>query len=136
MFMRRLYSVLAASAIFVLSSCGSHGPENGMTLPAPGNVKGTVTGENSVMFTWDRVEAALQYQASLADAVDTSDVVNPVIVDAASVSFDGLEQGRSYICRVRAINGMEYSGFALSEALPLPSAASGTEPEMPEAGAE
>lgn len=119
--MRRSAHLLFYIFFFLfLTGCQEHGPESGMVLSVPGNFAGTVSGETSLTFSWDPVEGASQYYASLTNAYDETSVGDPVFVTESSVTFEGLEKGFSYVCRVRAIGGMEYSEFLVSDAVYLP----------------
>ena len=116
---KRLIIMLLAGAVLV-SACKQHEPENGMTLPEPGNLTGTVMDETSILFSWEPVEGALQYSVALLDAYDGSEVSEPSFITESEALFEGLEQGFSYFCKVRAIKEFEYSAFVTSDVVYIP----------------
>ena len=116
---KRLIIILLAGVVLV-SACKQHEPENGMTLPEPGNLTGTVMDETSILFSWEPVEGALQYSVTLLDAYDGSEVFEPSFITESEALFEGLEQGFSYFCKVRAIKEFEYSAFVTSDVVYIP----------------
>ncbi len=111
--MKRFF-VIPAACILAMTACQEHEPETGMVMPAPQNIRCTGNTENSLAFSWDKVEGAEQYAARLVTTED-GESVELKYETSESVIFSGLEPGASYTCMVRAIAGMDYSPFASSE---------------------
>ena len=111
--MKRFFVILSAG-ILAMTACQEHEPETGMVMPAPQNIRCTGNTENSLAFSWDKVEGAEQYAARLVTTED-GESVELKYETSESVIFSGLESGVSYTCMVRAIAGMDYSPFASSE---------------------
>ena len=111
--MKRFF-VIPAACILAMTACQEHEPETGMVMPAPQNIRCTGNTENSLAFSWDKVEGAEQYAARLVTTED-GESVELKYETSESVIFSGLEPGVSYTCMVRAIAGMDYSPFASSE---------------------
>ena len=111
--MKRFFVILSAG-ILAMTACQEHEPETGMVMSAPENIRCTGNTENSLAFSWDKVEGAEQYAARLVTTED-GESVELKYETSESVIFSGLESGVSYTCMVRAIAGMDYSPFASSE---------------------
>ena len=111
--MKRFFVILSAG-ILAMTACQEHEPETGMVMSAPENIRCTGNTENSLAFSWDKVEGAEQYAARLVTTED-GESVELKYETSESVIFSGLEPGVSYTCMVRAIAGMDYSPFASSE---------------------
>ena len=111
--MKRFFVILSAG-ILAMTACQEHEPETGMVMPAPQNIRCTGNTENSLAFSWDKVEGAEQYATRLVTTED-GESVELKYETSESVIFSGLESGVSYTCMVRAIAGMDYSPFASSE---------------------
>ena len=111
--MKRFFVILA-SGILAMTACQEHEPETGMVMSAPENIRCTGNTENSLAFSWDKVEGAEQYAVRLVTTED-GESVELKYETSESVIFSGLESGVSYTCMVRAIAGMDYSPFASSE---------------------
>ncbi len=111
--MKRFFVILSAG-ILAMTACQEHEPETGMGMSAPENIRCTGNTENSLAFSWDKVEGAEQYAARLVTTED-GESVELKYETSESVIFSGLESGVSYTCMVRAIAGMDYSPFASSE---------------------
>ena len=111
--MKRFF-VIPAACILAMTACQEHEPETGMVMPAPQNIRCTGNTENSLAFSWDKVEGAEQYAARLVTTED-GESVELKYETSESVIFSGLEPGVSYTCMVRAIAEMDYSPFASSE---------------------
>ena len=95
---------LLFSAFFVLGAAfagcsDDEKPVDPVALAAPVLAEDAVT-QVSVAVTWDAVENAASYACTLDGAAGT-------IVTQPSVRFDGLEPGRSYTVKVKAVAGQE-----------------------------
>ena len=93
---------LLFSAFFVLGAvmagCSDdEKPVDPVALPAPVLAEDAVT-QVSVAVTWDAVENAASYACTLDGGAETT-------VTQPSVRFDGLEPGRSYTVKVKAVAG-------------------------------
>lgn len=129
-------SVLAAAAVClsVLSAavgCRKIEPETNMVLPVPEGLVLSLYDGTSLLLTWEPVEGADHYTVILADASTGNTVTSIDSVTETLAQFEYLSAG-SYFCRVRAVNGYDYSDFAVSETVDVPDA---TEPQ-PAAGTD
>ena len=110
---KETFFILSSIAVLA-TACQEHEPENGMVMPAPQNIVCT-NSSGTLTFSWDEVEGAEQYAARLVTA-DDDGLVELQYVTSATVTFsEDLESGVSYVCKVRAMAGMEYSEFVSSE---------------------
>ena len=117
--------ILLAGAALLLSACQEHAPQTGLVMPAPENIRCTANAGNSLTLVWDEVSGAEQYTARLVTAEDDQTVEIKYVTEP-SVTFSELDGGVSYICKVRAFSGNEYSEFSSSEPV---TAEGGTSPE-------
>lgn len=126
--------MVAAFAFF--SACKDPGPSDLMTLPAPTDLvlvyQEDETAGACLLFSWSPVEGASHYYVSLDNAESGSRVAEVESVTETGVLFQGVEGGVTYLCRVRAVNGYEYSGFAVSDNVFVPAPPEPEEPEEPE----
>ena len=95
---------LLFSAFFVLGAAfagcsDDEKPVDPVALAAPVLAEDAVT-QVSVAVTWDAVENAASYACTLDGGAETT-------VTQPSVRFDGLEPGRSYTVKVKAVAGQE-----------------------------
>ncbi len=129
-----LPALVAAFAFF--SACKDPGPSDLMTLPAPTDLvlvyQEDETAGACLLFSWSPVEGASHYYVSLDNAESGSRVAEVESVTETGVLFQGVEGGVTYLCRVRAVNGYEYSGFAVSDNVFVPAPPEPEEPEEPE----
>lgn len=129
-----LKTVFSLSFAALVLSCQDPGPSSGMTLPAPSGTELVLQGENSLLFTWEPVVGAGHYYVSLEDAEDGSKVAAAESVTETGVLFEGVGQGVTYYCRIRAVSadGYAYSDFVTSNTVTVPAAEpesdTGTEP--------
>lgn len=128
-----LKTVFSLSFAALVLSCQDPGPSSGMTLPAPSGTELVLQGENSLLFTWEPVVGAGHYYVSLEDAEDGSKVAAAESVTETGVLFEGVGQGVTYYCRIRAVSadGYAYSDFVTSNTVTVPAAEPepDTEPE-------
>ena len=131
--------IIISAVLSVLVSahgCKDPGPSDMMTLPVPADLVLTYQEDEEfgacLLFTWSPVEEADHYYVSLNDAADSSKVAEVESVAESGVLFQGVEGGLTYFCRVRAVNGYEYSDFASSETAFVPAPPEPEEPETPE----
>ena len=126
---------MVASFAF-LSACKDPGPSDLMTLPAPTDLalvyQEDETAGACLLFSWSPVDGASHYYVSLDNAESGSRVAEVESVTETGVLFQGVEGGVTYLCRVRAVNGYEYSGFAVSDNVFVPAPPELEEPEEPE----
>lgn len=129
-----LPALVAAFAFF--SACKDPGPSDLMTLPAPTDLvlvyQEDETAGACLLFSWSPVDGASHYYVSLDNAESGSRVAEVESVTETGVLFQGVEGGVTYLCRVRAVNGYEYSGFAVSDNVFVPAPPEPEEPEEPE----
>lgn len=95
---------LLFSAFFVLGAAfagcsDDEKPVDPVALAIPVLAEDAVT-QVSVAVTWDAVENAVSYACTLDGGAETT-------VTQPSVRFDGLEPGRSYTVKVKAVAGQE-----------------------------
>lgn len=95
---------LLFSAFFVLGAAfagcsDDEKPVDPVALAAPVLAEDAVT-QVSVAVVWDAVENAVSYACTLDGGAETT-------VTLPSVRFDGLEPGRSYTVKVKAVAGQE-----------------------------
>ena len=126
---------MVASFAF-LSACKDPGPSDLMTLPAPTDLvlvyQEDETAGACLLFSWSPVDGASHYYVSLDNAESGSRVAEVESVTETGVLFQGVEGGVTYLCRVRAVNGYEYSGFAVSDNVFVPAPPEPEEPEDPD----
>lgn len=124
------------AAFAFISACKDPGPSDLMTLPAPTDLvlvyQEDETAGACLLFSWSPVEGASHYYVSLDNAESGSRVAEVESVTETGVLFQGVEGGVTYLCRVRAVNGYEYSGFAVSDNVFVPAPPEPEEPEEPE----
>lgn len=129
-----LPALVAAFAFF--SACKDPGPSDLMTLPAPTDLvlvyQEDETAGACLLFSWSPVDGASHYYVSLDNAESGSRVAEVESVTETGVLFQGVEGGVTYLCRVRAVNGYEYSGFAVSDNVFVPAPPEPEEPEDPD----
>lgn len=125
---------MVASFAF-LSACKDPGPSDLMTLPAPTDLvlvyQEDETAGACLLFSWSPVDGASHYYVSLDNAESGSRVAEVESVTETGVLFQGVEGGVTYLCRVRAVNGYEYSGFAVSDNVFVPAPPEPEEPDNP-----
>lgn len=112
--MKQILILLITGMALLVASCTQPEAQTGMVMPAPENIRCTVNADNALTFEWDEVQGAEQYTVRLVTAEDEG-LVELQYETVASSTFEGLEAGVSYVCKVRAMAGMEYSQFASSE---------------------
>ena len=129
-----LPALVAAFAFF--SACKDPGPSDLMTLPAPTDLvlvyQEDETAGACLLFSWSPVDGASHYYVSLDNAESGSRVAEVESVTETGVLFQGVEGGVTYLCRVRAVNGYEYSGFAVSDNVFVPAPPEPEDPEDPD----
>ena len=129
-----LPALVAAFAFF--SACKDPGPSDLMTLPAPTDLvlvyQEDETAGACLLFSWSPVDGASHYYVSLDNAESGSRVAEVESFTETGVLFQGVEGGVTYLCRVRAVNGYEYSGFAVSGNVFVPAPPEPEEPEDPD----
>lgn len=128
-----LPALVAAFAFF--SACKDPGPSDLMTLPAPTDLvlvyQEDETAGACLLFSWSPVDGASHYYVSLDNAESGSRVAEVESVTETGVLFQGVEGGVTYLCRVRAVNGYEYSGFAVSDNVFVPAPPEPEDPDNP-----
>ena len=122
---RRLALALIPSIL--LLSCTEHAPESGMVLPAPSGVTLTLQDDTTALLVWEPVAEASHYYVAMQESESGNTVAEADSLAETAVLFEGLDSGSNY-CRVRAINGMEYSDFASSEIITVVLPDTGTDP--------
>lgn len=123
------------AAFAFISACKDPGPSDLMTLPAPTDLvlvyQEDETAGACLLFSWSPVDGASHYYVSLDNAESGSRVAEVESVTETGVLFQGVEGGVTYLCRVRAVNGYEYSGFAVSDNVFVPAPPEPEEPDNP-----
>lgn len=92
-----LFSAFFMLGAFLAGCSDDETPVKPVALDTPVPVENSVT-QVSVTVAWDAVENAVSYVYTLDDGAETS-------VTKTSVLFEGLEPGRSYIVKVKAVAG-------------------------------
>ena len=127
--MKRILVFLITGISLFPAACTQHEPQTGMVMPAPENIRCTMNADNAMTFEWDEVQGAEQYTVRLVTTEDDKLVKLQYETETAS-TFEGLEAGTSYTCKVRAMAGMEYSQFVSSEPVVAEGTADpGTDPD-------
>lgn len=127
--MKRILVFLITGISLFPAACTQHEPQTGMVMPSPENIRCTMNADNTLTFEWDEVQGAEQYTVRLVTTEDDKLVKLQYETETAS-TFEGLEAGTSYTCKVRAMAGMEYSQFVSSEpVLAEGTADPGTDPD-------
>ena len=124
--LKKIFAILPVAML--VAACGKHAPENRMVLPTPSGLTMSLYDPTSLLITWEPVEEAAHYNIVLEGADGTS-AGETAQVEETSVLIRNVEDGKSYRCRVRAVNGYDYSDFAISNTVDVP-AVEEPEPEM------
>lgn len=109
--MKRYLYILAALAV---AACGGSGVEKGgtdvsVTLSAPQNVSLNRQTDHSLIFKWDAVNGAKNYEWQLFTG--TAQVKSSTTVNTNAI-VDGLTKGVSYSFQVRAVAGESVSSWS------------------------
>lgn len=100
--MMKNIAILGALVLVAVSSCNKNVEPVAVPLDPPAKVWLSGSTATSLTFSWSEVEGAVRYVARLDRSDDGTNVAQPA-VSSASCTFSGLEEGTSYVFKVRAV---------------------------------